>query len=115
MNSNSVFGFDKGGYLPDSEIEKLYQEKIKSLTNDEKEIGEKLFKASWYDPRRSDIYFDTEDTANKAQEIANKLHSMSKGEFMSSNYSYGWFDELSGASLFKIVNKSVLKPKPQDQ
>jgi len=107
-NNNSVFGFDKSGYLQDSEIEELYLEKLKLVNN--KEVQDKLFRASFYDPRKSDIYFSSVESANKGKEIADKLDKMAAEEFLSSDYVYQWFDELSGASLFKVVNKNVLKP-----
>lgn len=103
-----IFGFDKTGYLSDSEIEALYQKKSELVNN--KEVQNKLFNASLYDPRKSDIYFSSAESANKGKEIADKLHKITTEEFLNSNYAYQWFDELSGASIFKIVNKNVLKP-----
>lgn len=111
-DKNKVFGFDKTGYLSDSEIEALYQKKSESIID--KTVKDKLFKASLYDPRKSDIYFSSVESANKGKEIADKLDKITTEEFLSSDYAYQWFDELSGASLFKIVNKSVLKPKPPE-
>lgn len=107
IKNNKVFGFDKTGYSSDSEIEALYQKKSELVTD--KTVKDKLFKASLYDPRKSDIYFSSVESANKGKEIANKLHRMTTDEFLGSNYSYQWLDELSGASIFKIVNKNVLK------
>jgi hypothetical protein len=52
MNKSNMFGFDKASYLSDSEIESLYTKKSK-LTRD-KNIQKMLFRASMYDPRRSD-------------------------------------------------------------
>lgn len=106
---DEVFGFDKTGYLSDSEIEKLYQEKIYLTSN--QEIKDKLSKSSMCDPRKSDIYFDSVEAANKGKEIAGKLNNMTKDEFMTSDYSWKWFGELPGGSLFKIINKEILKPK----
>lgn len=103
--------FDKSSYLSDSEIEKQYREKINSLEDGGEETRDKFFKASLYDPRRTDVYFGSKESAEKAQEIANRLHIMSKEEFMASDYPYKWIDELPGVSIYKIVNKKVLIPK----
>lgn len=103
---NKVFGFDKTGYLSDSEIEKLYQRKLELVTD--KAIQNKIFKASFCDPRKSDIYFDSEESANIGKSIADKLNQMSENDFFESDYSWKWFEDLSGDSLFKITNKNVL-------
>ncbi|MFH1408187.1 MAG: hypothetical protein ABIG91_04120 [Patescibacteria group bacterium] len=112
MQNNKVFGFDKTGFLSDLEIEALYQKKSELITD--KTAQDELLKASFYDPRKSDIYFGSVESANKGKEIADKLHQMTEEEFLGSDYAYQWFDELSGASLFKIVNKNVLKPQEGD-
>lgn len=111
MQNNTVFGINKNSYLTDSEIERLYREKIEALSDNEKEIKNKLFKASLYDPRRTDIYFGSEEAANKAQQVGDKLHLMTKEDFMSGDYPYKWIDELAGESIFRIINKKVLSTK----
>ena len=107
MQNSKVFGFDKTGYLSDLEIEALYQKKSELVAD--KTVQDKLFRASFYDPRKLDVFFDSVESANKGKGIADKLHRMTAEEFLSSDYAYRWFDGLSGASLFKIVNKNVLK------
>lgn len=109
MDMNNVFGFDKVGFPADDEIEQLYARK--SELTDDKDIQAKLLKASMYDPRKSDIYFGTEEEASKAEQIAHKLNQMATDEFMESNYPLEWFSELQGASIYKIANPEVLKPQ----
>jgi len=104
---DNVFGFSKDGFPPDSEIEEMYIKTAESV--EDRVIQDKLFRALLYDPRRSDIYFGTEEDAHKAEEIAHKLNSMSKESFLTSGYAYEWLDELSGAQIFKIVDPKVLK------
>lgn len=103
---SKVFNFDKSGYLPDSEIDKLYQKKLELVTN--KTIQDKLFKVSFCDPRKSDIYFDSVESANIGKGIADKLNRMSKSDFLKNDYSWKWIDEMSEGNLFKIINKKVL-------
>lgn len=106
---NTKFGFDKNYDLTDDEIEKRYVERMTSESN--KVIADKLFRASLCDPRRSDVYFDSNETAMRAKGIADKLNDLSLNEFSTSDYSYKWLDELSGAGIFKVINKDVLKSK----
>lgn len=103
---NTKFGFDKNYNLTDDEIEKWYVERMTSESD--KVIADKLFRASLCDPRRSDVYFDSNETAMKAKRIADKLNDLSLDEFSTSNYPYKWLDGLSGGSIFKIINKNVL-------
>jgi hypothetical protein len=107
MDMNNVFGFDKVGFTTDREIEELYSRK--SELTDDKDIQAKLLRASLYDPRKSDIYFETEEAASKAEQIAHKLNEMTTDEFMQDNYPAEWLQELQGASIYKIPNPSVLK------
>lgn len=109
MDINNVFGFDKVAFLSDTEIEDLYTRKSE-LTKD-KDIQAKLFRASMYDPRKSDIYFGTEEAAFKAEQIAHKLNEMTTNEFLVSNYPYEWLSELPEATIYKVTNSSALKPE----
>lgn len=104
---DNVFGFSKDGFLSDSEIEALYAQK--SVTIKDKNIQNKLFKALMYDPRKSDVYFGSEEVAQKAEKIAHKLHSMTKKSFLASDYAYKWLDDLKGAKIYKVTNPKVLK------
>lgn len=106
---NTKFSFDKKYNLTDGEIEKMYVDRMESTSD--KVIIDKLFRASLCDPRRSDVYFDSNETAMKAKEIANKLNDILPHEFSTSDYAYTWLDDLSGGSIFKIINKDVLKSK----
>ena len=105
---DNVFGFDKVGFLSDSEIEVLYTKKSEVISD--KDIQIKLLRAGMYDPRRSDIYFGTEEAAIKAEKIAHKLNEMDTDAFMSSNYPSEWLGELPEATIYKVTNPSVLKP-----
>ena len=105
MNDN-VFGFNKDGFLLDSEIEALYLKKSEVIND--KAIKSKLSRALMYDPRKSDIYFGSETDAQKAETIAHKLHEMTIDEFLISNYPYNWLDELVGVQIYKVVNPKVL-------
>ena len=105
---DNVFGFDKVGFLSDAEIEGLYTKKSEATLD--KDIQAKLFRASMYDPRRSDIYFGTEEAALKAEQIAHKLNEMTTDEFVYSSYSYEWLDELPEATIYKVVNPAIIKP-----
>lgn len=106
---NNVFGFDKVGFLSDTEIEELYTKKSEFIKD--KDIQTKLFRAIMYDPRKSDIYFGTEEAALKAEQIAHKLNEMTTDEFMTSNYSYEWLSELPEETVYKVTNPSVLNPE----
>lgn len=107
MNED-VFGFKKVGFLSDSEIEELYTKKVEATVD--KVIQDKLFRALMYDPRKSDIYFGSEEDAHKAERIARKLHEMATNVFLASDYPYIWLDELAGAKIYKVNNSEVLKP-----
>jgi|SRR3990170_271217 len=107
-NMDNVFGFNKSKLPTDSEIEELYFKKSEATIN--KDIQNKLFRASMYDPRKSDIYFGTEEVALKAEQISHKLDEMTTGEFMSSSYPYEWLSELPEVTIYKVTNPSVLKP-----
>lgn len=102
-----MFNYEKGGFSTDTEIELLYIDKAK-MTSD-KTRQEKLFRASMYDPRKSDIYFGSEKAALKAEAIAKNLQKLTKIEFMDSDYPFVWLDELAGESIFKVVNKKKIK------
>ncbi len=104
---DNVFGFNKSGFLTDSEIEDLYTMKSEATTD--RNIQDKLFRANMYDPRKTDIYFGAEEAALKAEKIANKLNEMTTDEFMSSNYPYEWLSELPEATVYKVTNPSILK------
>lgn len=106
MDEN-VFGFNKDGFISDSEIEELYTKKAKATRD--KIIQDKLFRALMYDPRKSDIYFGSQEAAEKAEQIAHKLHAMTTDEFLASDYPYNWLDELAGAQILKVTNPGVLK------
>lgn len=106
---DNVFGFDKVGFLSDIEIEELYTKRTE-LTED-KDIQAKLFRASMYDPRKSDIYFITEEAALKAEQIAHKLNEMTTEVFMASNYPAEWLSELPVATIYKVTNPSILKAR----
>lgn len=108
MNED-IYGFNKDGFLPDDEIEALYIKK--SEGTDDKTIQDKLFRALMYDPRKSDIYFGSEEVTHKAEQIAHKLHEMTNDEFLTSDYPYKWLKELAGAQIYKVTNPKVLKPK----
>jgi len=103
---DNVFGFNKSKLPTDSEIEELYFKKSEATIN--KDIQNKLFRASMYDPRKSDIYFGTEEVALKAEQISH--NEMTTGEFMSSSYPYEWLSELPEVTIYKVTNPSVLKP-----
>lgn len=107
MYMDNVFGFDKPNLISDTEIEELYTKK--SEMTEDKDIQQKLFRASMYDPRKSDIYFSTQEAAVLAEKIAHKLSEMTAIEFMSSSYPYEWLDELPETTIYKIINKSILK------
>ena len=104
---DNVFGFDKVGFLSDSEIEELYTKKSEATLD--KDIQAKLFRASMYDPRRSDIYFGTEEAATKAEKIAHKLNKMTLDVFVISSYPCEWLCELPEATILKVTNPSILK------
>jgi len=103
-----IFSFSKKGFLSDSEIEALYIKKAESVKD--KVIQDKLFRALMYDPRKSDIFFGSEEDAHKAEQIALKLHSMDQVAFLESDYPHFWLNELSGARIYKIANKEMLSP-----
>lgn len=104
---DNIFSFSKSCFLSDSEIEELYAKKIES-THDQG-IQTKLLRASLYDPRRTDIYFSTQEVATQAEKIAHKLNEMTTDEFMTSSYPYGWLSELPEATIYKVTNPSILK------
>lgn len=107
MKQNTpVYSFDKSGYLASSQIQKLYEQKLKTTLDDH--IKPQIQKAMFYDPRRNDIYFSSVVASQKGKIIADKLSSMSEEEFLKSDYSYLWINELAGDSIFKVVNPSVL-------
>ena len=108
---DGVFDYKKVGFLSDTEIEAIYAKKSKSIND--KSIQQKLFRASIYDPRKSDVYFGSQECALKAEKIADKLNRMPEAVFLSSSYPYKWFDELEGETIFKIVNKKILKSSYQ--
>jgi hypothetical protein len=105
---NNVFSFNKSSYPSIKQIEDLYQKKIE-LTTDEK-IIEKLQKALFFDPRRSDIYFSSEVIANNFHTIADKLSQMTEQEFIESDYPFEWLREVQKDSILKITNPSVVSP-----
>jgi len=108
MDMNNVFGFDKVGFPSDTEIEELYSRKSE-LTQD-RDTQAKLLRASMYDPRKSDIYFGTEEAALKAEQIAHKLNGMTTEAFMTGTYPHEWLSELPMATIYKVTNPAVLKP-----
>lgn len=112
-----VYSFNKVGYSDPKVIESLYITKIEQLLNgrkeadlseSEKQINLKLQRSIYYDPRLPDVYFVSEETVRKAQQIADKLHKMTQDEFLSGEYSYQWLDELTGTSLYKVIDPSIL-------
>jgi hypothetical protein len=107
--NNDVYGFNKNGFLSDSEIEELYAKKSERV--EDKKTQDKLFHALMYDPRKSDIYFGSEKDAHKAESVAHKLDAMTTETFISSDYPYQWLDELVGTKICKVTNPDVLNPQ----
>lgn len=117
--SGNAFSFDKAGYVDAQTIGGLYYVKLHTLLRERKEAelsGEErkvylqLQRAMFYDPRLPDVYFGSKEAADKARQIAGKLHRMTAAEFLAGDYPYLWVDELAGERLLKILNPSVLSP-----
>lgn len=115
----NVYSPNRTGFTDAQTVERLYEERInRILKSDNPALTEKikdqlvkrLQRCLFYDPRLPDVYYGSAEAADKAQQIAQKLHKMTQDEFLASDYPYLWLGELGKASLFKIIDKDVLKP-----
>lgn len=114
-----VYSPNRTGYTDAKTIESLYEMKINrilkidntALTEKIKDqLVKRLQRCLFYDPRLPDVYYGSQEAALTAEKIAVKLHRMTPDEFLSTSYSYLWLDELTGTSLYKVVDPSVLTP-----
>lgn len=97
-----LYSFPRESFHTIEEIEKQYKNRIRYLINSEKESDQtasekrKLEYNLIYDPRRTDIMYDSEELARKNRRIANHLDSIirvSQDNFNTNQYVLDWSDD----------------------
>ena len=80
--NTKLYSFDKSGYKSDEELDEVYDRKInekfsgritKVLSEEEKKEYDQIVTESMKDPRRKNVYFDSEEKALEAKEKADTL------------------------------------------
>ncbi len=106
-----VYSFARDTYYDSDTIMKQYKDRIEYLLKSDKseeqksKEKEKLEYNMMLDPRRTDIFYDTQDNAIKNRKVAERLDSISKSSednFLSHEYVLEWSDYKPSTWVYKF-------------